>query len=124
MTTVQMNVRIDAQLKATVDDVLRRNGASASDMIRSVWSYIADRQQLPLLETTAEEEARQRQRLRKLALIDESAGYAQKELAQVGAIDASDDPFGDLLDDESPSDIGDAMYGQRLDEYLAMERGE
>ena len=55
MTMVQMNVRIDAKLKNEVEEVLKGKGVSVSDVIRSLWLYIADRKEVPALETTAEE---------------------------------------------------------------------
>ena len=58
MTMVQMNVRIDAKLKNEVEEVLKGKGVSVSDVIRSLWLYIADRKEVPALETTAEEQAR------------------------------------------------------------------
>ena len=58
MTMVQMNVRIDAKLKNEVEEVLKGKGVSMSDVIRSLWLYIADRKEVPALETTAEEQAR------------------------------------------------------------------
>ena len=41
MTMVQMNVRIDAKLKNEVEEVLKGKGVSVSDVIRSLWLYIA-----------------------------------------------------------------------------------
>ena len=43
MTMVQMNVRIDAKLKNEVEEVLKGKGVSVSDVIRSLWLYIAAR---------------------------------------------------------------------------------
>ena len=43
MTMVQMNVRIDAKLKNEVEEVLKGKGVSVSDVIQSLWLYIADR---------------------------------------------------------------------------------
>ena len=45
MTMVQMNVRIDAKLKNEVEEVLKGKGVSVSDVIRSLWLYIADRKE-------------------------------------------------------------------------------
>ena len=50
MTMVQMNVRIDAKLKNEVEEVLKGKGVSVSDVIRSLWLYIADRKEVPALE--------------------------------------------------------------------------
>ena len=77
MTMVQMNVRIDAKLKNEVEEVLKGKGVSVSDVIRSLWLYIADRKEVPALETTAEEQAREEEKQRKLKLIREGAGYTR-----------------------------------------------
>ena len=84
MTMVQMNVRIDAKLKNEVEEVLKGKGVSVSDVIRSLWLYIADRKEVPALETTAEEQAREEEKQRKLKLIREGAGYVHKELVKAG----------------------------------------
>lgn len=47
MTTAQLNVRIDANLKAAGDAVLERFGVSAVQIVRSAWQYMADHQTLP-----------------------------------------------------------------------------
>ena len=47
MATAQLNVRIDANLKASGDAVLERNGVSAVQIIRATWQYLADHQRLP-----------------------------------------------------------------------------
>ncbi|NMM99667.1 damage-inducible protein J [Bifidobacterium sp. DSM 109958] len=124
MAMVQMNVRIDARLKDDVDDVLRRDGVSASDVVRSVWAYIADRGQVPHLETSAEERAREEERRRRMALVDGSAGLVPRELAKVGIIGEHNAQSASTLGDASPRRERDAMYDQLLDDYLTMERSE
>jgi len=47
MATAQLNVRIDADLKAAGDAVLERFGASSVQVVRSAWQYMADHQRLP-----------------------------------------------------------------------------
>lgn len=91
MTMVQMNVRIDAKLKNEVEEVLKGKGVSVSDVIRSLWLYIADRKEVPALETTAEEQAREAEKQRKLKLIREGAGYVHKELVKAGLISEDTD---------------------------------
>ncbi len=94
MTMVQMNVRIDAKLKNEVEEVLKGKGVSVSDVIRSLWLYIADRKEVPALETTAEEQAREAEKQRKLKLIREGAGYVHKELVKAGLISRRHRPHG------------------------------
>lgn len=47
MGVVQLNVRIDGDLKAAGDAVLERSGVSAVQVVRSVWQYMADHQRVP-----------------------------------------------------------------------------
>ena len=114
MTMVQMNVRIDAKLKNEVEEVLKGKGVSVSDVIRSLWLYIADRKEVPALETTAEEQAR------KLKLIREGAGYVHKELVKAGLI--SEDT--DLMEGLTYKQFRDKMYDEQLDAYYNMKRAD
>ena len=50
MGTAQLNVRIDEDLKSAGDAVLERNGVAAVEVIRNVWRYMAEHQQIPQLE--------------------------------------------------------------------------
>ena len=47
MASVQLNVRLDANLKSAGDAVLERCGASAVQVVRAAWQYMADHQRLP-----------------------------------------------------------------------------
>ena len=51
MISVQLNVRIDSELKAAGDAVLERFGVPAVQIVRDVWQYMADHQRLPELTT-------------------------------------------------------------------------
>ncbi|AUD89438.1 type II toxin-antitoxin system RelB/DinJ family antitoxin [Bifidobacterium breve] len=113
MTMVQMNVRIDAKLKNEVDEVLKDKGVSVSDAIRALWSYIADRKEMPVLETTAEEQAREAEKQRKLKLIRESAGYVHKEMVKAGLI--SEDT--DLMEGLTHKQLRDEAYDEQLKKY-------
>ena len=97
MTMVQMNVRIDAKLKNEVEEVLKGKGA---------------------LETTAEEQAREEEKQRKLKLIREGAGYVHKELVKAGLI--SEDT--DLMEGLTYKQFRDKMYDEQLDAYYNMKR--
>lgn len=113
MTMVQMNVRIDAKLKNEVEEVLKGKGVSVSDVIRSLWLYIADRKEVPALETTAEEQAREAEKQRNLKLIREGAGYVHKELVKAGLI--SEDT--DLMEGLTYKQFRDEIADERLKEY-------
>jgi len=120
MTMVQMNVRIDAKLKNEVEEVLKGKGVSVSDVIRSLWLYIADRKEVPALETTAEEQAREEEKQRKLKLIREGAGCVHKELVKAGLI--SEDT--DLMEGLTYKQFRDKMYDEQLDTYYNMKRAD
>lgn len=47
MGTAQLNVRIDADLKAAGDAVLERFGVSSVQIVRSAWQYMVNHQRLP-----------------------------------------------------------------------------
>ena len=47
MEMTQLNTRIPCNLKASGDAVLARFGRTASDVMRCVWQYMADHQDLP-----------------------------------------------------------------------------
>ena len=46
-STVQVNVRIDKDLKIAGDDVMRRYGCSPSKAVQSLWNYIVVNNSLP-----------------------------------------------------------------------------
>ena len=68
MPTTQLNVRVDRELKRLGDSALARLGVSASDVVRALWEYLAQAQELPpfmnatvptgVSEATAEAEAK------------------------------------------------------------------
>lgn len=47
MAAVQLNVRIDEDLKRAGDAVLERFGVSTVQIVRELWQYMADHQKLP-----------------------------------------------------------------------------
>ena len=53
VATVQLNVRIDEDLKAAGDAVLERFGTSAVQVVRDVWRYMADYQRIPQFDERA-----------------------------------------------------------------------
>lgn len=51
---VQMNVRMDRQLKEAGDAVLQRIGMTPSQAVRELWSYLVERGRMPVTEGHAE----------------------------------------------------------------------
>lgn len=47
MAATQMNVRLDANLKASGDAVLEREGVSSSQAVRALWEYLAVQDRIP-----------------------------------------------------------------------------
>ena len=47
MPTAQLNVRIDEDLKLRGDQVLAREGLSAAQTIKSLWTFLSERQKVP-----------------------------------------------------------------------------
>ncbi len=45
--TVQMNIRINKNIKSAGDSILRRCGYSPSSAIQALWTYIAEKNALP-----------------------------------------------------------------------------
>lgn len=114
MATVQMNVRIDGDLKEAGDKALKELGVSATDAVRALWAYVADRKAMPDLSTHADEAACEEERRRRLRLVEESAGMVHRELMKAGLIGEDED----LLDGMSYKELRESMYARKLDEYL------
>ena len=71
-------------------------------------------------ELTAEEQAREEEKQRKLKLIREGAGYVHKELVKAGLI--SEDT--DLMEGLTYKQFRDKMYDEQLDAYYNMKRAD
>ena len=80
MATAQLNVRIDANLKAAGDAVLERFGVSSVQIVRSAWQYMVDHQRLPdFMQSNAPEQAD-----RAAAETDAGAGMALRLAREAG----------------------------------------
>ncbi|KAB8289909.1 DNA-damage-inducible protein J [Bifidobacterium avesanii] len=114
MAAVQMNVRIDEALKDEGDAVLRELGVSASDAIRALWTYLADRRALPDMSTTADEAAREAERQRRLKLVRESAGMVHRAFVEAGLIGEDED----LLDGMDDAELKDYRRQLAYERYM------
>lgn len=54
MEATQLNVRLDKSIKSAGDAVLRRQNVSAARIIRDLWRYMADHQEVPDFERFAQ----------------------------------------------------------------------
>ena len=71
-------------------------------------------------ELTAEEQAREEEKQRKLKLIREGAGYVHKELVKAGLISEGTD----LMEGLTCKQFRDKMYDEQLDAYYNMKRAD
>jgi addiction module RelB/DinJ family antitoxin len=71
----QMNVRLDAGLKAQGDDVFQRNGITPSQAVRGMWEYVAQTGKLPDFLRPRDDQSDIE---RKCRLVRESRGLALK----------------------------------------------
>ena len=101
---VQMNVRIDAQLKDAGDRVLEKVGLSPTKAVRSLWERLASFSDAPekavkllLPSDGASEPSIEAERARKLRVAQEGAQIVARSLAELG-IDVSS------ITDETPYD--------------------
>lgn len=82
--SVQLNTRIDPELKRRGDAVFVRAGLTSSEVVRAVWSYAAEHQQVPECILPATDA----NRIHKLALAEQGAGKALRMAGELG-IDVS-----------------------------------
>lgn len=83
MATAQLNVRIDEDLKAAGDAVLERNGVPVVQVIRDVWSYMAENQRIPQLGRSGVQEESSNDALAR-SLIENQAGMAMRLAQEAG----------------------------------------
>lgn len=137
MAAVQMNTRIDEDLKARGDEVFARYGLTTSQVVRAVWEYADEHGEPPDFmrpSTTEEAEAEIR---RKLAIVQEGAhiwenffinqGLPVPEPRKLTSDDLLEDfYFGKPKADLSEDELRLAYYDDlRAEAYLekAAERG-
>lgn len=78
MPAIQMNTRIDEQLKRRGDAVFARAGYTPSQVTRAIWEYAALHQDVPPFMKEQEEHEKQAEIERKRALARNGAGLALK----------------------------------------------
>ena len=79
-TSVQLNTRIDPELKRRGDAVFAREGLTSSEVVRAVWEYAATRQKAPdCVRKGDASELEQR-----LGAVREGAGVARKVAMGLG----------------------------------------
>lgn len=114
MTMVQMNVRVDAEVKADVDKILDRLGKTPSSVVRELWDFIKDHGGTPDLSTTAQNKDLEFQKQQESERIHDMSGIVPKMLENAGLIGREDDPFVG----RSAAELHDYADEQRYLEYL------
>lgn len=97
--TTQMNVRVDCELKARGDEVLRAAGTNPTDIISKLWSYVARTESVPEFLTDEEIRKRDEELGRLYATVNDAQGMAWKILVREGVLD--DRATLSLTDEES-----------------------
>lgn len=113
--STQLNTRIDSDLKREGDAVFRRAGLTPSEVVRGVWSYAAEHQEVP--DFLRRESGRDDGVWTRL--VDEGAGLALKlargEATMPDAASGEDVPGGGA-DSWCGREEND-MYEEKVDEY-------
>lgn len=108
MPAVQLNTRIDAQVKEQGDAVLLRSGYTPSQAVRSLWSFVIEHQDVPSFMKNADEVKGGVDGSRALAM--EGFGLAMRLAEEKGLpFSVESAPDFETLEDE--------MYDEMFDEY-------
>ena len=113
MAAVQMNVRIDEELKERGDEVFARWGLTPSQVVRAVWGYAEEKGEPPAFMRPDDDDEAERQR--RIKLVEEGAHIVESCLKQCGG-------SGRIVDAGlSREEMRDLMYGEMLDEVEALQ---
>ena len=115
----QLNVRMPKELKTNVDEVLRRNRTTSSEVIRDIWVLIQNEQRIPNVKSgtlnslpaqqSDEDEAR-RARIEAF----ENRPILQVELAKHLGVSPSEIVFDDVPFDELKEEAMNEWYEEKL----------
>lgn len=83
MAQATINVRIDAGLKARVDDVFRSEGVSTTQAVKRLWEEIARNRRVPEFITSPARQAEDERKQRQQGLLDRLAGIAGKNAMRI-----------------------------------------
>ena len=108
---VQLNTRIEAEVKRRGDAVFARAGLTPSQVVRAVWQSAADTQQVPACVLPREDAARQQ----RLEAVARGAGIVSRMMAEMGyapAVGTEASPF-------DYKSYRDQMYDEMIEEMEA-----
>lgn len=111
MTTVQMNTRIDEDLKRRGDAVFAQNGYSPSQVVRVVWSYAAEHNEVPPFMKEADSDDRRAEIQTKLARAKDGAGLALKVAEEQCGFEA---PSAEASEFATWRELRDEVYDELL----------
>ena len=116
--STQMNTRIERALKMQGDAVLERLGISPSQAIRSLWSYLANHDDIPEYMKAQRQAAEDKKRAEIRALAEGGRGLAVRLAVEKGLLVPM---AGGALSAVSLdcAQMEDLMYEEMLDEYHA-----
>lgn len=97
--SVQMNVRMDATVKARGDEVLRAAGYTPSEVVRVIWEQMAQTGEAPEFLLDKESEREEEERRRRIEAAKRMHGLAYREMKRlIPEFEPSDAPldYGEL----------------------------
>lgn len=112
MEAVQMNTRIDRNVKARGDAVFARHGYTASQVVRMVWDYAGKHQDVPsFMKPSRDAHAQERQH--KIDKVRAGTGLAVDIARSQCGYQGS---AGNLLEGKTWREVRDKAYDSMLDE--------
>ena len=119
-TAVQLNTRMDANLKRGGEAVLARAGMTASEAIRGLWTYLVTKQEVPACVKQAEKTQEELDWERAWARAKEGEGLAYKIMAAELGCSVEElmarDPYRGLSDQERYEREMNDMYDDMVRE--------
>ena len=117
----QLNVRMPKELKTNVDEVLRRNRTTSSEVIRDIWVLIQNEQRIPnvksgglnSLSTQQKKEDEDEARRARIEAF-ENRPNLQMELAKHLGVDPSEIVFDDIPFNELKEEAMNEWYEEKL----------
>ena len=115
MVAVQMNIRIDGDLKQRGDEAIARKGLTPSQVVRAVWEYVDETGDLPgpLRKRSATDAEEDTERQRGLALIEEGSHIWENFFKSHGLAVPT------ALERTSYEELREEMYEEMLSEMMS-----
>ena len=98
--TVQMNTRIDADLKRRYERVLAQHGLTHSQVVRELCEYVADEGKLPDLVSEQAQQAKDEQIRKRVEAIEKLGNLIPDALERLGLPRDTPSPVNDMSDED------------------------